>query len=164
MVEQSNSIGDDWEETYYDVNRLLSNPSHGFEQPDAEFIAGPDVIKTLGDPELCKILVVGAGGLGCELMKDLALSGFRDITLIDMDTIDLTNLNRQFLFRLPDVNKFKADVAANFIRKRYPWMKIKTFHNMIQSYENKALRGTRDREDVKRELGIEVIDKDLTEE
>jgi len=74
-------------------------------------------------------------------MKNLALSGFRDITLIDMGTIDLTNLNRQFLFRLPDVGKYKADVAANFIRKKYPWMRIKTFHNMIQSYDGKALRG-----------------------
>ena len=54
-----------------------------------------------------KILLVGSGGIGCELLKNLSLSGFRQVEVIDLDTIDVSNLNRQLLFRGQHVGQRK---------------------------------------------------------
>jgi len=60
-----------------------------------------------------KILVIGGGGIGCEILKNLVLAGILHVTVIDLDTIDVSNLNRQFLFRPEHVGQSKALIAAS---------------------------------------------------
>ncbi|KFD64321.1 hypothetical protein M514_09925 [Trichuris suis] len=83
-----------------------------------------------------KIFVVGAGGIGCEILKDLLVAGFRDISVIDLDTIECSNLNRQFLFRTEHVGMSKAKVAATSALRYAPCfpprkVEIKPFHASI---------------------------------
>ncbi|OEH74261.1 hypothetical protein cyc_08243 [Cyclospora cayetanensis] len=65
------------------------------------------------------VLVVGAGGIGCELVKTLVLSGFCRIGIVDLDTVDITNLNRQFFFRKAHVGMSKAQVLASACSKLF---------------------------------------------
>ena len=66
------------------------------------------------------VLVVGAGALGNEVLKNLALVGIGRITLIDFDTIQHSNLSRSVLFRAEDAGQAKALVAARVIREMNP--------------------------------------------
>lgn len=80
-----------------------------------------------------KLLVVGAGGIGCEILKNLVLSGFPEIEIIDLDTIDLSNLNRQFLFHREHVGKSKSQVARESALQFNPDVKIKAYHDSIMA-------------------------------
>ncbi|KAG8655910.1 hypothetical protein MANES_04G086600v8 [Manihot esculenta] len=79
-----------------------------------------------------KVLMVGAGGIGCELLKTLALSGFQDIHIIDMDTIEVSNLNRQFLFRQSHVGQSKAKVARDAVLRFRPYISITPHHANVK--------------------------------
>ncbi|KAG5191182.1 putative ubiquitin-activating enzyme [Tribonema minus] len=95
---------------------------------------------SLGDELLAKVqaaklLVVGAGGIGCELLKNLVLTGFLNIHVVDLDIIDVSNLNRQFLFRQEHVGMSKSQVAAAAVKVFNPDATIVAHHGNVKSPE-----------------------------
>ena len=75
-----------------------------------------------------RVLVMGAGALGNEILKNLALLGFTNIAVVDLDSIDATNLSRSILYRSSDVGKQKADVAAEATREIFPQARVHPIH------------------------------------
>ncbi|XP_053298455.1 ubiquitin-like modifier-activating enzyme 1 isoform X2 [Pleuronectes platessa] len=85
-----------------------------------------------------KYFLVGAGAIGSELLKNFALMGLGagekgQITVTDMDFIERSNLNRQFLFRSEDIGKPKSDVAAKAVREINPRMRITAHQNRLDA-------------------------------
>ncbi|RXW14381.1 hypothetical protein EST38_g11468 [Candolleomyces aberdarensis] len=92
----------------------------------AKAILGPELYAKLAD---IHVLLVGAGSIGWELLKNIVLTGFGKITPLDLD---LSNLNRQFLFRKKDVKQSKALVAAQTASAFNPNVKILPIHGNIK--------------------------------
>lgn len=67
-----------------------------------------------------RVLVVGAGALGNEILKNLALLGFQKILVVDLDRIEISNLSRSVLYRESDVGRDKAEAAAAAVSAIYP--------------------------------------------
>ena len=67
-----------------------------------------------------KILVVGAGALGNEVLKNLALLGVGNVYVVDFDKIEESNLTRSVLFRSRDCGRSKAEAAAEALRDMNP--------------------------------------------
>lgn len=80
-----------------------------------------------------KVLIVGAGGLGCPMLMYLAAAGVGTIGIVDFDVIETSNLQRQVLFTVDDVGKSKALIAANRLSKLNPDINFETFNTKLTS-------------------------------
>ncbi|KII73336.1 Ubiquitin-like modifier-activating enzyme 1 [Thelohanellus kitauei] len=82
------------------------------------------------------VFIVGSGAIGCEHLKNIAMIGAGithkgSVTITDMDTVERSNLNRQFLFRSSDIGKFKSEAACNAAHTLNPEVKFIPFvHRM----------------------------------
>jgi len=78
-----------------------------------------------------KVLIVGMGGLGNPVSLYLAAAGVGTLFIADGDTVDITNLQRQILFRESDVGNNKADVAAEQLQKHNSEIAIEVVDEML---------------------------------
>jgi molybdopterin/thiamine biosynthesis adenylyltransferase len=70
-----------------------------------------------------RIVIIGSGGLGSSLAFALGASGIGEIHVVDFDTVSLHNIHRQIAFKMGDEDRFKAEVCANIIEARCPYVK-----------------------------------------
>ena len=92
--------------------------------------------KLIGLPNLVKvknlsILIIGIGGVGGYTLESLVRSGVNNITIVDGDTIDETNLNRQIITNINNIGESKVEIANKHARNINP--------NIILSYYNEYL-------------------------
>lgn len=90
------------------------------------------------------LLVIGAGGLGCPAMQSLASAGIGTITIIDDDTVDITNIHRQILFGADDVGKLKVEVAATRLEELQPGITVNAIPKRLSTANAVDLVGSVD--------------------
>lgn len=74
-----------------------------------------------------RVLVIGAGGLGCPVLQNLAAAGVGNIGIVDGDVVDESNLHRQLLYTLKDCGKSKAETAEKAILELNPEINVMVF-------------------------------------
>jgi molybdopterin/thiamine biosynthesis adenylyltransferase/rhodanese-related sulfurtransferase len=80
-----------------------------------------------------KVLVIGSGGLGSPLLLYLAAAGVGTIGIVDFDTVDQSNLQRQVLFGISEVGKPKVEAAKARLESLNPYIQINTYNTQLTS-------------------------------
>ncbi|MBS1949104.1 MAG: HesA/MoeB/ThiF family protein [Bacteroidetes bacterium] len=91
-----------------------------------------------------KVLVIGAGGLGCPALLYLAAAGVGTIGIADGDVVAVSNLNRQIIFGEGDVGKMKAEVAAGFLQKKYSDIRVEAIPKFLTASNSLPVIGKYD--------------------
>ncbi len=91
-----------------------------------------------------RVLVVGAGGLGSPVLSYLAAAGVGTLGIVDFDTVDFSNLQRQIIYSTADVGKSKLSAAAERIRSMNPDVQVKVHETRLTSKNALAILGEYD--------------------
>lgn len=86
-----------------------------------------------------KVLVIGAGGLGCPILQYIATAGIGTIGIVDFDKIEIHNLHRQILYTQNQVGKSKAITAKETLEEMNPLISIVVFEEKLTSENAKQL-------------------------
>ncbi|MEM2109743.1 MAG: ThiF family adenylyltransferase [Candidatus Odinarchaeota archaeon] len=87
--------------------------------------------------EKSTILVAGVGSLGCFSAMNFTLMGVGRLILVDYDTVEVSNLNRQILFSEEDVGKFKSDIAKLKLEKLNPSVVVEAYNSDLRRLDKK---------------------------
>ncbi len=122
----------------YDCDELLVEGQFGRDDAPDEcagqsYVLGSGLSQSLSTK---KLFIVGAGAIGCELLKNLAAMGARRIVLTDMDTIEHSNLSRQLLFRDSDIGSFKSVAALKGVSRHNPFVQIEVHTSKVGEDED----------------------------
>ena len=82
-----------------------------------------------------KVLIIGAGGLGCAASQYLAVAGVGEITLVDFDTVELSNLQRQVLHFDENIGQAKVDSAKQTLAQLNPLISINAINKLLDDDE-----------------------------
>lgn len=74
-----------------------------------------------------KIIVIGAGGLGCPALQYLTAMGIGEIGIVDFDKVEESNLQRQILYSIEDIGKLKTEAAVSKLSKQNPFVKFNSY-------------------------------------
>ncbi len=80
-----------------------------------------------------KVLVIGAGGLGCPILQYLTAAGIGTIGVVDDDQVDQSNLQRQILYTHNDIGKYKAEVAVDKLSSLNPFVNFEVYLYRLNS-------------------------------
>lgn len=117
---------------YYEkeiINFNLKKDMENYRRYESQILVfGKDFQKKL---EENKIFIVGSGAIGCEHLKNFSMMGIGNIIITDMDNIERSNLNRQFLFRSSHIGKSKSLIAGQEVMKINDKIKVTSHTNKV---------------------------------
>ena len=102
-----------------------------------------------------KITVIGCGGIGGETIEMLARMGVGELTLVDEDAFDLSNLNRQTLASISDLGLDKSSIAGEKVRLINPYVKVNTINEHVNQSNINEIIGDSD-------IVIDALDNIIT--